>query len=189
MVAISRVRALFSGSAVQGPAMSSVFTTGDPVNTQAPWAAFWDSLRPMLPPSLTITIPNTGETYEDSTGALTEVWTDGVVGSMVGTSGIPEYARGVGARVVWNTNGTTNNRRVRGSTFIVPIAISSFDVDGTLKTTTRSLLTASVNTFVAATTTDLTIWTRPINGTGGKSSGVTAGAVPDSVSTLRSRRV
>ena len=82
----------------------------------------------------------------------------------------------------------TNNRRVRGSTFVVPLHGSSYDVDGTLTSSVASGLASNASTFVAATQSDFVIWTRPRPGVVGKSSGVTGSSAPDKISTLRSRR-
>jgi len=189
MAAISRVQAVFSGSAVVGPAASAVFTTGQVENLRNPWIDFWEVCAGVMPPSLTITIPATGETYDDATGELQEIWAAGTTAVIPGSASQPHFARGVGGRVVWNTQGLTNNRKVKGSTFIIPIAGSFYDTDGTLNAGTVSGIAAAAQAFVVATVTDFVVWTRPVNGAGGKSSGVVSSAFPDKISTLRSRRV
>lgn len=187
MVAISRVSVQFSGSAVVGPSSASFFTTGQPLDFQLPLKALWTALKSSMPSSCTITVPAVGETFDDATGQLIELWTAGT--PMVANGGGNEaFARGVGGRLVWNTNGLTNNRRVRGSTFVVPLVAGAYDTDGTLSNAMLSGWNTVVETFVAATSTDFSIWTRPINGAGGKSSGVTGFAIPDKIATLRSRR-
>lgn len=169
--------------------MSSVYTTGDPLNTQNPLKDFFTSISGGFPANLTITIPDTGETVEDSTGELLEVWTAGTPGALVGTATSPAFARGVGVRAVFNTNGLTNNRRVTGSMFLVPLGVGAYDTDGTIAAASLTAFRDAVDDFVAATVGDLSVWTRPVNGAGGKSSGVTSGFVPDKITTLRSRRV
>ena len=51
-------------------------------------------------------------------------------------SGQGGFAAGVGARVVWETGAVRNGRRVRGSTFVVPIWSSAYETNGTLHTAT-----------------------------------------------------
>jgi hypothetical protein len=188
MVAISRVQLVFSGSAVVGPAASAFYTTGQVDDLRGPLIALVTQLVQRNPPSLTLTIPNSGEVYDDVTGDLQSLWTDGTTYSAVGT-GSPVYAKGVGMRLVWDTLGITNNRRVRGSTFYVPISSNCFSEDGDILEAVRSAGQTAVDTFVAATVTDLSIWTRPKGGAPGKTSGVVAGRLVDKVATLRSRRV
>lgn len=189
MVAISRVKAVLSGAAVVGPAASSVFTTGQPANIRGPWIDFWEQVLGAFPTSLTVTIPNTGETYEDTTGALIDIWTDGTNDVQTGTSPEPKFASGCGGRVVWGTAGLTNQRRVRGATYLVPFSTAAYQADGTIDNVIQGAIRSAAEAFVAATQSDFVIWTRPIDGAGGKSSGVTGATFPDKVSTLRSRRV
>jgi len=194
VVAISRVKVEFSGAAVVGPAASSFFTTGQVQNLRNPLITLWQVLKGQMPPTCTITIPNTGETYDDVTGDLVDVWTDGTTSTQVG-EGLGNFARGVGARIVWSTNGVTNNRRVKGSTYVVPITAAAYGPDGTIADGVITAWNAATGIFVAATQSDLIIWTRPVTGgpgqtgSAGKSQGVTGATVPDRISTLRSRRV
>lgn len=189
MVAISRVQAVFSGAGVVGPASCSVFTTGQLENLRNPWITFWGQIGGLMPPAVTITIPAVGETYEDSTGVLTEIWASGTTSVTTGDAQDTGFARGVGGRVIWNTQGLTNNRRVRGCTYLVPLAASCYDTDGTFDASVVTGIGDAAQAFVVATVNDFSIWTRPENGAGGKSSGVTSSAFPDRISTLRSRRV
>lgn len=188
MVAISRVQVVFSGGAVVGPAASSFFTTGQVDDLRNPLITFWTAIKGAFPSTLTMTIPNTGETYDDVTGDLLNIWTEGTTFTQSGTSAA-SFARGVGARVVWDTAGVTNNRRVRGSTFLVPMASNNFSNDGTIDDGTLSDLRTAASALVVAAVTDFTIWTRPKGASPGKTSGVVGSTVPDKVSTLRSRRV
>ena len=187
MANISRIQAVFTGAGVVGPASASMYTTGQVINARVPWFQLWNALANYMPSSVTITIPNTGETYDDATGDLVEIWTSGTT-STVNGAGSGSFAKGVGARIIWNTAGTTNNRRVRGSTFVVPLSGASYDTDGTLTATVAAALASNASTFVAATQSDFVIWTRPRPGVTGKSSGVLGSAAPDTISTLRSRR-
>jgi len=187
MVAISRVKVEFSGSAVTGPAASSFYTTGQVQNLRNPLVTLWTALRLQMPPTLTVTIPTTGEVFDSVTGDLTDTWSTGTPVALVGT-GAGGFAAGVGARLVWKTAGVTNNRRVRGSTFVVPLTIAVYGADGTIDNAVVADWKTKCSDFTVATTTDLVIWTRPRGGTPGKVQGVTGSDVPDRVSTLRSRR-
>ena len=95
---------------------------------------------------------------------------------------------GVGARVEWITGVVFNGRRVRGRTFLVPLAKSRFEGPGMLTSGCVSVLQAAASALVSAT--DLRIWSRPSGAPGalGGSALVSAAVVPDQVSWLRSRR-
>lgn len=195
MVAISRVKVEFSGSAIVGAGSASFFTTGQVGNLRTPLIALWNQLRTAMPASLSIVIPNSGEVLDDVTGDLTDVWTEGTAYTATGTSSAI-FAKGVGMRLVWLTGGTTRNRRVRGSTYVVPLYAQAYDLDGTIESAVLAATRTNAENFVAATQSDFVIWTRPRPAPGGigpatpgKSSGVTGSFVPDAVTTLRSRRV
>lgn len=188
MAAISRVQVQFTGPAVIGPSSTSFFTTGQLDDFRTPLTVLWTVLAQQMPPTCTVTIPNTGETFEDDTGALIELWGDGNTFTVVG-QGTPVYAAGCGGRIVWTTSSMTNNRRVRGSNFIVPIGSGSYDANGTIADGVVNAWATACQVFrVATATAGHSIWTRPKNGAGGKPNGVTGHLVPDKVATLRSRR-
>ena len=141
-----------------------------------------------MPSAVTVTIPSSGEVFDSVTGDLTGTWTQGTTSTFPG-SGSGAFARGVGIRVLWFTDGHTNNRRVRGTTYVVPCTSATYDSDGTIQGAIITDWTTHCSTYIAATSTDAVIWTRPKNGAGGKTQSLTGVQVPDSVTTLRSRRV
>jgi len=98
------------------------------------------------------------------------------------------WVEGVGARIKWQTSGIRGGRRVRGSTFLVPLGVQHFDSAGKIDAAAVSLADVEAAAFVSATTPNLRIWSRPNGGPNGQSNEVTGGAMPDQVSWLRSRR-
>jgi len=133
---------------------------------------------------------------------------NGQVGDIIGTTAPAavsgptsgNYAGPSGAVINWLTADVWNGRRVRGRTFIVPLAATAYDAQGTLQSTTITALTGAANTLRAREDVQLSIFRRPIRG---KTSGlsdetvvispggqyrVTSAAVPDKVAILRSRR-
>lgn len=188
MTDINRLRVQWTGSAIVGPGVSTFYTAAtEPSALRAAVLTFFGVAAVNMPTTCGLVIPSSGETLEDSTGEVTGIWTDGTPSTVFGTDpGV--YAAGVGARMVWETNGVTNNRRVRGSTFLCPMGAGGYQSDGTLNNTLRTNLQNAGNAFVASLLDGLVIWTRPVDGAGGKIQTVTAAYAPDKVSWLVSRR-
>ena len=189
MVAISQVTVEWSGAAVRGGGVSHFYTEGPVLTLQnGVKALFQSTVVSVLPSSCTIHIPATGDVIEADTGEVTGVWSEGTSFTSNGTVSGGTYAAGVGARLIWNTAGRTNNRRVRGSTFLVPLAVGAYQNDGTIVDDTRNTLAAAAQALVVAVANDFGVWTRPRSGAGGAFHTVVSGSCSDSVTWLRSRR-
>lgn len=187
MTLMNRVRVTYAGGVVVGPAVSTYYFAQAHTGFVADLFTFYDAVKDRFPNALTWTIPNTGDVIDADTGELAGVWTDG---SATGGSGLAtnQCPAGVGLRVVWNTLGTTNGRRVRGSTFYVPLDATMYGTDGTLSASISQWQTAAA-ALVTNSSNGMLIWTRPrANAAGGVNSVISA-TVPDKVTTLRSRRV
>lgn len=171
-----------------GPSVTTFY--GDDQNVQdlvVGAAGFFAELTGEIPAGTTVTIPSGGDLIDEATGQLTGVW--GTSGSTQHTGTAQGgFAAGVGARVVWETGAIRNGRRVRGSTFVVPIWSSAYDNGGTLQSTTIASLEDAIGAMLAQVPTQMRIWSRPTNGSGGAALAVVGGSAPDKVSWLRSRR-
>jgi hypothetical protein len=182
---IDRLVVTWSGFA-GAPGYSVFYAT--PLNdVQVDISTFFDAITGLLPNDVTITIPNSGDTLNDATGAL--------VGSWTATSGVQHvgenpglFAGPAGACVSWQTGGIVRGRRVKGRTFIVPLAGGCYDTDGTLEAANRSTLETAADALVASAGGNLLVWSRPVAGNGGSSHPVTGASVADRVAVLRSRR-
>lgn len=188
MATILRMRCVWSGTAITGDGLTTFYLPQAETGMSAVVNTFFDSIKAYLAAGSTITIPDTGDLVDDATGELAGSWSDGST-STVQTTGAGGFAAGVGARVKWSTQGVVNGRRVRGSTFLVPLSAAQYQSDGTLLDATKGVLQTAANTMNNAFSSGLLIWHRPVNGAGGSSHAVTSGEVPDKVSWLRSRRV
>lgn len=188
MTDLFRLRVVWSGAAVTGGGVSTFYASGPSAAAfQAAVKSFFTTAVVNMPSSCSVTVPNTGEVINDATGGFVSTWTGGTVGNLIGTDpGV--FAAGVGMRVVWNTSGTTGRRRVRGSTFLCPMGAGQYDSSGTINNSSRGTLEIAAQALVTALTPGLTIWTRAVGGSGGKSSTVTSATIPDKVSWLVSRR-
>lgn len=171
-----------------GPGISTFYAVG--TDGAALAAAVWDfftSIKDEFPIGVTWTRPTGGETVDDNTGEINGTWTGGTGGTLSGTDSGP-FARGVGMRIVWETAGVTGGRRVRGSTFLVPLGASRYQSDGSIiDARVTNVLTAG-NALVTAMAGALVILTRNTPAHSGTSHEVTSVTVPDKTTWLTTRR-
>jgi hypothetical protein len=167
--------------------VSTFHTFGDGVALHSALKTFFTSCKSASPVGTTWNVVTGGELIESTTGALTGVWGGGIGGTIVSTTG-SEYAAGVGCRIVWETDGITGNKRVRGSTYWVPIAANQYEPNGTIATGTISTLETAGQALITALDGDLVILTKPKPPRLGNHHEVKGCRVPDRVSWLRSRR-
>jgi hypothetical protein len=108
----------------------------------------------------------------------------------VAASGSSNWASGVGCRQRWLTAGITRGRRVRGSTFLVPLGQNLYDGTGSIADATVTALATAANTLRAADSGSMRIYSRPTSAANadGVAHAVTGSDLPDRVSWLRSRR-
>lgn len=189
MTSLHRVVVAWSGPSVVGQACNVLhFSASD--NVAPPVASIktaYANLAAALPGGVTITVPGTGDTIDDTTGELTGVWTATSPTPVVGT-GQGICAAGVGACIGWTTGGIVNGRKLRGRTFIAPLASAGFDSDGTLGPGTLGAVQAMAAALQASG--PLAVWHRPTSAgaADGNSYGVIQNRVRDKVAYLSSRR-
>lgn len=141
-----------------------------------------------LAPGLQIQVSNEVPIIDSDTGVVQDYVTFDPV-DPVNIIGGESYAGPAGAVVTWRTNDLRNGRRIRGRTFLVPMASTSFQDDGTLVNGAISGLQDFADTLMGGSLDgDLGVWSRPQGGSGGVFATVTGYTVPDMVAVLRSRR-
>jgi hypothetical protein len=151
--------------------------------------AFFDGIKGAVPDGVQWSIPSSGDLLVAETGELTGAWSDPGTGGVVSSSGGAPFVNGTGARVVWNTAGVFGGRRVRGSTFIVPLVTGAFEGAGNLNSGNIALLQTKADALIADLD-NMAIWSRPNNlaSDNGEANQVTSATIPDKVSWLRGRR-
>lgn len=188
MATLARVRCVWTGAGVIGGGLSTFWTTNsDGAALAADVHDYFEAIKGILPPVVQVIVQPSGETIDEATGELNGLWSGPGVGGSVGT-GSAGFAQGVGMRQVWLTNGITNGRRVRGSTFIVPIGSTNYESDGTLGSGVLTAIQAAADALVTAQGGEMCVYSRPALGRAGKHSVVTGAQTPDKVSWLVSRR-
>jgi len=187
MANLARVRAEWTGSTVTGGGVSTFYFDEAAEGWTSLLANFYATFQAFLPSGTTIKVLSVGDLIDVATGQITGSFTDGTDQTVSGNaSGV--WAAGVGARFVWTTAGIHNGRRVKGSTFIVPLAANEYDVLGTIKDSSITTMVGAATTLLGALPNAMKIYSRPVNGAGGQASTVLSGSMPDKVSWLRSRR-
>lgn len=193
MTTLNRLIIGWSGPMVVGSAVSVLHFDGSD-NAAPPVAnvkAAFLAAQLLFPSGLTLTFPSTGDRIDDTDGSLTGVWSATGSGT-VGGSNTSAPAAGVGACIGWTTggivSGTKGPRKLRGRTFLVPLASAVYDGDGTITSSSLTALQTLADAIRAAG--PLAVWHRPSSAaaTDGNSYGVLSAKVRDKVAYLSSRR-
>lgn len=172
----------FDSAIVAGPSVQPAY---DKTRT------FFSGIAGTLPPSVNIAVLPTVAEIDAANGAQTDEFSITTPGANIAGSGGTSYAGPSGACIQWKTSTFVNGRRLRGRTFVVPLAAGAYETDGTL--------TAQVLTFIrnaadalrndaVGPSVKLGVWHRPVGGAGGTFAPVTASSVTDRVAVLTSRR-
>jgi len=181
---IYRVRSAWTGF-IGAPGVTTMYFL-DVATAVAAIHTFWTDIHTYLQDDTHIQVENAGDIIDDATGELTGAWTAEAVTEVTGTIS-DAYAAPVGAVVNWLTDTIADGRRLRGKTFLVPMANRTFAADGTLATDPRAMLVTAGNAFIEAQSTSFVVWHRG-SGSDGSAGLVTSCTVPDRAAVLRSRR-
>lgn len=187
MADLWRLRVAWSGGSVVGPGVSTFHFTPQIVGVVAAVKVLFEQLGDYTPPGVTWTVPNGGEVIDSATGQATGIWTQ-VGGGTFNGEGQQAHAAGVGGRLVWNTNGFNNGRRVRGSTFCVPMSSNLYDIDGTFLPAVVIGMNSAAQALVNAADGHMVVWSHRAGTSTGSTAVVETGSFADRVSWLRSRR-
>jgi hypothetical protein len=166
-----------TGTAQQAADITRTFLVG--CLTQAPSP---------LPSGCSLVGPTSVDTVEPGTGTL--VFTTPVTQpAQINGTAAGNFASSTGACVTWLTAGIVNGHRVRGRTFLVPLAATAFTATGGLSAAYQTSLATACTALLAASP-DLVVWRRPISQAagGGGVNLVLAARVPAKSAVLTSRR-
>jgi len=143
----------------------------------------------LFPDGMTFTVNPIIDIFEDTTGEMLESF-EGTSDPVSGMGGADWGPTATGLCVTWRTGGIVNNKRVRGRSFLVPVAATKIQSDGTptMQALTEAGQWASTMEGGLSPYGDLVVWHRPINDLGGSSHIVTSHTITDQFAVLRSRR-
>jgi len=187
MANLARVRTVWSGTPVIGGGVSTFYFDEAHTGFVADLHNFWAALGIRVKTGVTWTTAPTGDLIDVATGELSGTWTDGVI-SIVNASSANNYAAGVGARISWPTSGIRNGRRVKGSTFVVPLTTDCYEADGTIGAAYLGTIQTAATNLLAASAGNQRVYSRPAPSLSGQANTVIDAVAPDKVSWLRSRR-
>lgn len=165
----------------------SLFYSSAAADATADLVTFFNAIKSQFPVNLQWSVPPAGDTLDDATGAINGSWVGSGAGIVTAGPGTA-FAAGCGAWASWRTNAVVARRRLQGRTFLCPLVANAYDGTGTIATSNLATLNTPVAALAAAG--KLVVWHRPSTAapSGGSSSLITSGTVPDQVTSLRSRR-
>lgn len=166
----------------------STFYTFDPDDVTTNLATFYNAIKALFPAAVTWSIPSSGDLIDSATGSLVGGWSGGTAATIAGAPTTGNYAAGTGAITRWDTGTVVAGRRLRGRTFLVPLAVNAYSTTGVIDTTPYATLSSASSTLAA--TNKLVVWHRPApGGAGGLGASVGSAFVLPGVHSLASRRV
>lgn len=166
---VSQIRTTWTGGP-SSPGLTVMNVDGSGTTNWAAAAAavrtFWSALGGGIPDEYSLQVEALIEEFNEGSGALIGEVSLGVAdtpaplpGTYTGT-----YAAGVGGRVDWLTSGIRNGRRVRGRTFIVPLASAAFDSAGAVSGANQTAWGTAGQTLIddlEAAGAPLVVWSKP----------------------------
>lgn len=185
-ITINRVRVRWTG--FTGAPGVSTFYCSTPATAVPALSAFYNTVKSTLPGVCSVQVASDGDVLDDSTGAITGSWSTAPQSAVAGTGGT-NYSGPSGGCVDWLTSTVIKRRRVMGRTFLVPMATTMYDTDGTLTSTCLSTVSGAASTLLGAVGAGgLFVWHRPKALALGQAVPITGLRVPDKGVVLRSRR-
>ena len=149
---------------------------------------FFDSIKAYIPSGADVKVQRLYQVLNDVNGNLTSEGNLSADPTVVVGTGSGAYAGPAGVCVNWET-GTfnANGRRIRGRTYLVPLAAFT-ETDGTVAATPLGAITAAATAALGGTGS-LGVWTRPSpGGSDGTFNIAISALVRDKVAVLTSRR-
>jgi hypothetical protein len=196
MAYLYRVKARWSGfTGAPGYSVLHFREFGEPSGTEAAAAVgrvrlFFDDIKTWLPAAVSVLVEPEVEVIEDTTGELMDSLSVTPVLAVPGLAS-GNFSAATGAVVNWRTSGIRNGRRVRGRTFLVPLAAAAFSTGGQLSTSSvNQIVTAATKLSDGTLGPDLMVYGRPTNAAAadGVAFVVSSVSVPATGAILTSRR-
>lgn len=152
---------------------------------------FFNAIASQLPPAVSLSFASEITDMNAVDASVAGFFAVTAPASVVGSSTSSEFAAAAGAMVRWNTDAVSQNRRVRGRTFLVPVTRGAYDAQGTIQAGSITQIQTAASAYVAATQSGAVIphvFSPPKPGRAGFVSAIVSASVPDKAVILRSRR-
>lgn len=190
---VTLIRTIIGGAAVTGGGVSTLafFDPGGDEEAQdlvGYVTTFWTTMAAGLDNNVTFQVEGNPARYAATDGSLQEIFD--ASGSAVITGGVSGQAcpRASQGLIRWATQGITNNRVVKGRTFIPGIPAAQLTDAGGLSADAVAQYAAPANALIDATGDQVVVWSRPRPGTPGEEHRVTSASVWEQLAVLTSRR-
>ena len=158
MADLDRIRVAWSGF-IGAPGVSTFYAT-DAAVLIPQLRTFFDAIKSGLPLIVKIDIDNFGDTLNSDNGELIGSWVGAVQAQVVGT-GAAAYSSLSGSLVQWKSDTVLSGRRLRGHTFLVPLATGCYDASGQLLAAVRVTELAAAAALVTASASNMLLFQRP----------------------------
>jgi len=153
---------------------------------------FWDSLKTNFPTGITFQVLQEVPMLDVASGSLQDVLSATSTPAAVTGLGSGVTAAPAGASVIWGTGTVRNGRRLRGRTYLVPLASTQYEANGSLTASAITSIGNAAQTLRSTVASPLMVFGRPDADVPGLETGVAANVVShsirDLVAVLRSRR-
>lgn len=191
-----RVQTTLSGFAGGPGLMTNYFTSGAYDVATATrvrdrvQALLSSGLRTVLWNDVTWSVHPEVDVISPDTGQITDTFSINTAQVGVGTAGANAAPIAAAALVRWGTDTYIAGRRLRGRSFISPLAADAIGTDGEIKGGIASGMDTHLAAFIAVPTEGdaAVVWHRPVSGSGGSAGQITSGLMPLKVAVLTSRR-
>ena len=170
-----------------GPGGGSVTEAADSATGAV--RAFFFSLVNLLPTPVTVQVNQEVPLFDSADGTLSDVANASAAPALVTGSSSVTYATPAGAAITWLTGTIRGTHRLRGRTYLVPLANNAFQSDGTLAAASIVTINNAANALRATAATPFQVWGRPSAALGpGVVSAVTGQLLRDKAAVLTTRR-
>lgn len=160
----------------------------DPAVTDfSPIRVFYQAVALCVPNALTFNFPTSVDVIDETNGQIQTTQAATVLSSLNSIVASAAFSGTSGCAVQWRTPDYVNGNHVVGRTYVVPLAQTQYDTNGSIASGTVTNLQAAGMALIAAM--PMLVWHRPKPGVPGSKHAVTNVAVPDLAVVMRSRRI
>lgn len=149
------------GPSTQPWAGWSYFYTSTAVDITGQILPLFDAIKSFFPQNMTWTVPGWYREIDEVSGQLVDVIVSIQPTGITAPASAAAIAPSQGAQIRWNTSGFPHGRRVVGRTYLVPLLVSQYGVDGRLLSNTANTINAAADALRSRAGGEMKIWHRP----------------------------
>lgn len=193
MPLLQRTRVLWTGF-LGAPGYTNLYArfvdaeTTPPINHAEDVATLFTALRARMPRAVNVQIEQEVAIVDEDTGDIAGFQLLPFAPPVEGNGVLGNWSAASGAAIEWRTSAVRSGRRLTGRTFVVPLAASAYDSDGTLVEQANTDIQLAANNYISESASEPVVWSRPRDGRLGWAGTIQQARVRDRVAVLRSRR-